>query len=83
MSEGTSQGNGLFACKRCIDKEVSASSKSKVNLRTHVKKRHNGSLPTFDKLCQENSSRKSKKPETKAATESTSSERSNVKKTFK
>ena len=48
-----------------------------------IKKRRKGLLPTFDKLCQENNSRKSKKPETKAATEPTFSKQSNVKKTFK
>ena len=78
-SEGTSQGYWLFACKRCFDKEINASYKYRVNLRTYVKKRLNGLLPTFDKLCQENDSRKSKKPETKAVTEPTSSEQSNVK----
>ena len=69
-----------YTCKRCFDKEISASYKSRANHRTHVKKRHNGSLPTFDKLCQENDSRKSKKSETEAATEPTSFEQSNVKK---
>ena len=51
-----------------FDKEINASYKSRVNLRTHVKKRHNGLLPTFDELYQENNSKKSEKPETKAAT---------------
>ena len=78
-SEGTSKRNWLFACKHCFNKEINASYKSRVNLRTHVKKRLKSSRPTFDKLCQENDSRKSKKPETKAVIEPTSSEQSNVK----
>jgi len=58
--KGESKGNWIFTCQRCYFKDFSASYKSRVNLRNHVKSKHHGALQTFDKLCKENDSRKRK-----------------------
>ena len=71
--KGASKGNWIFTCQRCYFKDFSASYKSRVNLRLHVKSKHNGALETFDRLCKENDSRKRKKgPENTSAVASTS-----------
>ena len=83
-NKGASKGSCIFSCKCCFNKEISAGYKSRCNLRSHIKKKHNGSLSSFDDLCQGKDSRKLKKisPQSQAVSEATSSQQCNIKDIF-
>lgn len=57
-------GAWLFVCKKCPgSKTVSASYKSRFNLKAHVEKRHSSVLKKFQELCALNDKRKGSKVE--------------------
>jgi hypothetical protein len=54
------KGNYLYTCQKCLpegSKTISANSKSRVNLRNHIKSIHNRSLPAYDLVCKEHDGR--------------------------
>lgn len=54
-------GNSRYKCKLCIgSKSISASNKSRVNLRNHLKSQHTSRLKSFDEWCSSNDKRKRK-----------------------
>ena len=58
--KGESKGNWIFSCQRCVNKNISASYKSRQNLRAHIKSRLIGALKSFDEICNKNDKRKQK-----------------------
>ena len=62
------KGSIIFKCKKCVNKTISASTKSRYNLNEHVKKKHPSSLDTFKELCAKNDKRKPKLPDTTTTT---------------
>lgn len=56
---GSTNQSWLYLCKKCVgNKMITASYKSRFNLRQHVKSKHTPSLKTFDKVCNDNRKRK-------------------------
>ena len=53
------KGTGISPAKGVISKVVSASYKSRQNLRAHIKSKHFGALKGFDEQCSKNDKRES------------------------
>ena len=48
---GSTAGNWLYDCKKCLNKTISVNVKSRANLKNHVKSKHSSSLKEFEELC--------------------------------
>lgn len=58
VKQGEVRGNWMYKCAKCVNKTISASHKSRVNLVNHVKSKHNGSLKEFESLLDSNDRRR-------------------------
>ena len=54
----STKGTWLYSCKKCINKTISTSVKSRYNLRQHIKSKHTHALKKYDEACISNDNRK-------------------------